>query len=299
MTDISTLPKSKQTAVKTLHKALVILKEAGGVLPGREVLSRLEQETMFTEWEKERYEKTGYIRWQSILHFHTIGALKAGWLVKKQGTWYLTPEGEEAIKMEPLALFYAMEDAYKVWKKEGGHEELDTLEGKTSDVQQKIEANLDQLEEKAYEGLIDYIRGKNPYEFQDMVAGLLEAMGYFVSFISPKGKDGGLDIVVYADPLGAKEPRIKVQVKHRPDSSIAVAEIRALLGLLSKPGDVGLFVTSGNFSTEAERFARDSHQHIDLIDMQRFVTLWQEFYPKMTDETKEMLPLKPIYFLGS
>lgn len=299
MTDISNLSKSKQTVAKTLHKALEILKEAGGSLPSSEVLKRIENSVNLTEWERERYEKTGYIRWQSILHFHTIGALKAGWLVKKKGTWFITPEGEEALKMTPIELIQTMEDAYKAWKKESSHDELDNLDDKASSSQQKIEANLDQLEERAYEGLIEFIKSKNPYEFQDMVAGLLESMGYFVSFISPKGKDGGLDVVVYADPLGAKEPRIKVQVKHRPESNVAVADIRALLGLLSKSGDVGLFVTSGSFSTEAERFARDSHQHIDLIDIQRFVTLWQEFYPKMSDETKEMMPLKPIYFLSS
>ena len=132
-----------------------------------------------------------------------------------------------------------------------------------------------------------------------MVAALLEAMGYYISFIAPKGRDGGLDVVVYSDPLGAKEPRIKVQVKHRPESSIGANDIRALLGLLNKTGDVGLFVTSGNFSPDAVRFARDSHQHIDLIDIQKFVTLWQDFYSKMTDESKEMMPLRPIYFLGN
>jgi predicted Mrr-cat superfamily restriction endonuclease len=38
-------------------------------------------------------------------------------------------------------------------------------------------------------------------------------MGYHTPFISPKGKDGGIDIIAYQDPLGLKTPRIKVQVK--------------------------------------------------------------------------------------
>lgn len=41
-------------------------------------------------------------------------------------------------------------------------------------------------------------------------------MGYYIQSVAPRGKDGGIDIVAYTDPLGAKIPRIKVQVKHKP-----------------------------------------------------------------------------------
>lgn len=73
---------------------------------------------------------------------------------------------------------------------------------------------------------------------------------------------------------------------------------KQLVANLNKPGDVGLFVTSGRFTSESERYARESHRHVELINLERFVSLWQEFYPKMTDEEKNMLPLQPIYFLG-
>ncbi len=35
-----------------------------------------------------------------------------------------------------------------------------------------------------------------------MVAALLRAMGYYTPFISPRGKDGGVDILAYQDPIG-------------------------------------------------------------------------------------------------
>lgn len=96
-----------------------------------------------------------------------------------------------------------------------------------------------------------------------------------------------------------QQPRLKVQVKHRPDSSVPVDDIRSLTGLLNKDGDIGLFVTSGSFTSEAERSARESHRHIKLLDIDNFIDLWQEFYIKMTDDDKNMLPLHSIYFLGS
>jgi restriction system protein len=168
-----------------------------------------------------------------------------------------------------------------------------------ADKNQLQKANLEQLEDQAKSGLKEFIAKKNAYDFQDMVAALLRAMGYFTPFVAPKGPDGGLDIVAYQDPLGTKAPRIKVQVKHKPDASVPVGDIKNLLGSLNKDGDVGLFVTSGSFTSEAEKFSRSSHIHIKLIDFDNLIDLWQEFYSKFTDEEKNIHPLHPIYFLGS
>lgn len=94
-------------------------------------------------------------------------------------------------------------------------------------------------------------------------------------------------------------PRLKVQVKHKPDYNVPVDDIRSLTGLLNKDGDIGLFVTSGYFTSESERCARESHRHIRLLDIENLIALWQELYHKLTDEDKNMLPLHPIFFLGS
>jgi len=66
------LSLSRQVATKTVYETFKILKKKGGKLSGREVIERLSKTVKFTDWEKERYEKTGYIRWQAILHFFII-----------------------------------------------------------------------------------------------------------------------------------------------------------------------------------------------------------------------------------
>ena len=304
--ELEKLAPSKRSAAKNLFAALKILKEAGGQLPGKKVIDAIRDTVEMTEWEIQVYEKTGYVRWESILHFYTIDAIKAGYMRKNKGMWYITEEGEKAIKLGPVKLLETASQLYRTWaankkdtasvtSKETEEEPTELEENKT----QSQKANLDLLEEQAIAGIKDYIRSKNAYEFQDLVAALLRAMNYHTPFISPKGKDGGLDIVAYNDPLGATSPRLKVQVKHRPDSSVPVDDIRSLTGLLNKDGDIGLFVTSGSFTSEAERSARESHRHIKLLDIDNFIALWQEFYNKLTDEDKNMLPLHSIYFLGS
>jgi restriction system protein len=137
----------------------------------------------------------------------------------------------------------------------------------------------------------------NPYEFQDLVAALLRAMSYHVSWVSPPGPDRGLDIVAYTDPLGASGPRIKVQVKRRADK-INVDGVRAFMALLGSQ-DVGIYISTGGFTPDAEREARgQENRRISLIGLERLFDLWVEHYEGIPEEGRQLLPLKPVYFLA-
>ncbi|HSF29383.1 MAG TPA: restriction endonuclease [Candidatus Tectomicrobia bacterium] len=81
-----------------------------------------------------------------------------------------------------------------------------------------------------------------PYEFQKLVAELLVAISYHVPFVAPPGRDGGIDLTVYKDPLGTSTPRIKVRVKHR-EQKLTVREVGELEALQRKEGDIGLIVS--------------------------------------------------------
>lgn len=291
------LSRSHSLACKLLFASFKILKDNGGQLNGRELIEKIKQSTPLDDWAKSTYEKSGNIRWQSILHFFSIDCTKAGFLVKKKGIWYLTPEGEEAINLGELGLFYAAREAYIKWKREnkGGNELLQEDEQLIETKEQSV--TIDQIEQIAIDGLEEYVRSINPYEFQELAAALLRGMGYYTPFIAPKGKDGGIDIIAYRDPLGTISPRIKVQVKHR-ESSTSVHEIRQLMGLLQKDGDVGIFISTSGFTPDAKSTAQSSHVHVELIDLARLLDLWQEFYHKLSDEDKSKLPLLPVYFLA-
>ena len=86
------------------------------------------------------------------------------------------------------------------------------------------------------------------------MASLLRAMGYHISWIAPPGKDGGIDILAASDPLGTKPPRIKVQVK-RQEQKVDVNGLRSFMALLGD-GDVGIFVSVGGFTKDAQGEAR-------------------------------------------
>jgi restriction system protein len=295
MSGMKKLSRSHALAAKVIYAALTILRDNGKEMPIRDLIKRIEEQTPLDEWDKQRYEKSGYVRWESIFHFFSIDCIKAGYLIKKKGIWYITPEGEEVLKLGPEQLLDSARSAYKEWKAK--QPIVDTEEKEPEEQQQETRIVIEEIEQKALEGLERYIGAKNPYEFQDLAAALLRGMGYFTPFVAPKGKDGGVDIAAYRDPLGTHSPRIQVQIKHR-ESAASAQEVRQLMGLLQKEGDVGIFVSTGGFTPDARTTARTSHIHVELIDLTRFISLWQEFYDKLTDDDKSLLPLTPIYFLA-
>lgn len=290
--------RSKACATKTLFAVMKEMSRRGGSIPAKELYPWVNQNVELSDWEKERAGKMQYIRWTNNFQFYSIDYQKAGFIIKKNGSWYLTPEGEAILKKTPEEVMTVANMAYHEWKKLRDIEV--GAEGEPTDetIEKDNARNLDLLESSAREGIKNYIVSKGPYEFQDLVAALLRAMGYYTPFVAPKGKDGGIDIIAYLDPLGAQTPRIKVQVKHKPDTAIGAAEVRALSGVL-KAGDIALFVTSGTYSADARNAASGNDKFLRLIDGDEFIEMWQEYYDKMTDEDKNMLPLKRISFLGS
>ena len=292
--------KSYKSASKTMHAAMTILSKNGGSMPIRALMAEIEKTVELSDWEKEVLENTGNIRWQSIMHFSSVDYVKAGYLIKKKGHWTITPEGEEVIKLTPEEMHDKAEQQYRAWyaSKDKKHEASSTPTEEEKDPVKETIIELENLEEQANNGIREFLRSKNPYEFQDLVAALLKAMGYYIQSVAPKGKDGGVDVVAYVDPLGAQTPRIKVQVKHKPDTVIGAPDIRSLLGVL-RTGDIALFVTSGTYSPDARSTASSSREFIRLIDGDEFIEMWQNYYDKMTDEDKNRLPLKRIAFLGN
>lgn len=289
--------RSKACATKTLYAVMKEISRRGGSIPVKDIYPFVNENVTLTDWEREPAGKMQYIRWTNNFQFYSIDYQKAGFIVKKNGYWYITPEGEKALKKSPEEVMNMARTAYREWKKT--REIEDESEEPTDETTENENAmNLDLLESDAREGIRRYMVSKTPYEFQDMVAALLRAMGYHTPFIAPKGKDGGIDIIAYVDPLGAQTPRIKVQVKHKPETTIGASDIRALLGVL-RAGDIALFVTSGAFSQDAKSTGTNSREFIRLIDGDEFIEMWQEYYDKMSDEDKNMLPLKRISFLGN
>jgi restriction system protein len=267
-------------------------------LPAKEVLREVERTLGLTEFEKSEYPRSpGVRRFEKIARFSTIGAVKAGWLVKNKGQWLLTDEGRTALSAfpDPEALFRESDRLYRVWEKSQPDEEDSVDDPEAESPSAAI--TLEEAEENAREAIHAYLAAMPPYDFQNLVAALLRAMDYHVSWIAPPGPDRGVDIVAYNDPLGATGPRIKVQVKRRSDK-VAVQGIRSFMAVLST-NDVGIFVTTSGFTSEAQAEARQQEsRRVSLLALDELIDLWVEHYEALPESEKQLLPLRPIYYLA-
>lgn len=74
-------------------------------------------------------------------------------------------------------------------------------------------------------------------------------------------------------------------------------EVRELSGIL-KSSDIGIFISTGGFTPDATSETKVRNNHIELIDINRFIDLWIEFFSKMSDEDKSLMSIKPVWFLS-
>jgi restriction system protein len=284
----------KGQLVRTLFD--ILLAQPDGMYAS-DALRALADRVKLTEYEAGDFESGGR-RFERIVRFNTIQSVKAGWLTKRKGVWTVTDEGRAAAQAyadpekfydEATRLYWQWRKAQPVAPKEATGEE---------GIEDSAVVTLEQAEEMAWKEIEDYLAEMPPYDFQELVGELLKAMGYHIAWVAPPGKDGGVDLVAYNDPLGTKPPRIKVQVKRNAHSpKIDVTGLRSFMAVLGD-GDVGLFVALSGFTKDAEWEARQSHRRLTLLDTAKLLELWTSHYGKLEDAARRRLPLKPVWFLA-
>jgi len=281
-----------------LRTLLGILQENPDGLQARDAIAALRSVVTLTQYEQGTYDAGGQ-RFDKIVRWGTVDCVKAKWLVKDGGRWFVTDAGLAAVKQipDPAKFYSEAVRLYKVWKK--AQPAVAPAAGETDDVEgpEAAAVTLEMAQEQARDQIVAYLHAMDPYEFQKLVGDLLTAMGYHVAWISPPGKDDGIDLLAYPDPLGTRPPRIKVQVK-RYEKAIPVSEVSAFMGILGND-EVGIFVATGGFTKDAESKARIDKQHrVTLIGLDALVKLWVKHYAALDDLARQRLPLQPVYFLA-
>lgn len=169
---------------------------------------------------------------------------------------------------------------------------IETEDAESSE-DETLDTLRDDIEARAHEFIKDKVDKLDWDELQELVAGILRGMGYR-TIVSPAGPDRGKDIVASPDGLGLENPKIKVEVKHRA-GSMGAAQIRNFIGGL-RPGDRGLYVSTGGYSREAQYEAERANIPITLIDSDMLVKLIIQHYDHFDPDTRALMPLKKIYW---
>lgn len=156
-----------------------------------------------------------------------------------------------------------------------------------------IDDPLADIDSQALERIKDLVNKLDWDEMQQLVAGILRAMGYKTQ-ISPPGADRGKDIVASPDGFGFEHPRIVVEVKHHK-GQIGSQDIRSFLGGRHKD-DRGLYVSTGGFTKDAQYEADRASIPLAMWTLDHVVRALIEHYDATDAETKRIVPLKRLYW---
>lgn len=181
-----------------MKAVLAELQHLGGEARLRDLFESVEPKLNLTEYEQAIHDKSGYVRWRSIVHFYSIDCVKAGYIEKTNGRWRITTEGQKALKKPAAEFIRSAQELYRAWKQNRGplkneSSDDDVVAPRDEDLNRL--AKFESTVEQAQEAIEDHIKKLAWHDFQKLVAELLSAMGYHVAFIAPPGRDGGVDVV--------------------------------------------------------------------------------------------------------
>ena len=161
--------------------------------------------------------------------------------------------------------------------------------------EEALDAAYGRLRTGLEEELLEAVKTAPPVFFEQLVIDLLVRMGYGGSRTDAaravgRAGDGGIDGVIDEDRLGLDV--IYVQAK-RWDAAVGRPEIQKFAGALQgQRARKGIFITTSNFTREAEDYAQRIENRIILIDGRRLARLMFDFdvgaTPRSTYTVKQL-----------
>ena len=290
------LSRTAQVVSKTMYEAMRLLAASGGPMTVTQLREQIAQKLEFTEWEQQSPStKTQQSRWAINMTYYVFDYIKAGFLAKDHGLLYLTEEGQKMLDRTSEEVFAAAHTGSRIKRRDTAqYESID--EDMKEIIEETPQMILEDARSQAMDGLRQRITTMDWQDFQKLIAALLRAMGYYVPFVAPQGPDGGIDVLAYENASGAGQ-RFIVQAKRYKDASVGVDTVRGMAALLHKQSDIGMVVTSGRFTQEANRFAQSCKFNLRLIELNELTSLWISYFDRLTLAERALLPIQAVYFL--
>lgn len=213
---------------------------------------------------------------------------------RKRGVFHISARGKELLAKNPPRIDNSTLEQYQEYldfKLRRG-EPRDTSKPEALNTQAPLvriaetptDSTPEELFSQAYQRLrsnleaelLEQVKGSTPAFFERLVIDLLVSMGYGGSRRDAgraigKSGDGGIDGIIKEDKLGLDV--IYIQAK-RWEGTVGRPEIQKFAGALQgQRANKGVFITTSNFSREAEEYANIITSKIILINGEQLATL--------------------------
>jgi restriction system protein len=217
---------------------------------------------------------------------------------RKRGVFHISERGRELLAKNPPRIDNSTLEQYQEYL------DFKLRRGETSDTSKPVNQNEqaplvsttenptdstpEELFSQAYQRLrnnlelelLEQVKGSTPAFFERLVIDLLVSMGYGGSLHDAgraigKSGDGGIDGIIKEDKLGLDV--IYIQAK-RWEGTVGRPEIQKFAGALQgQRANKGVFITTSNFSREAEEYANIITSKIILINGEQLATLMVDY----------------------
>ncbi|MCP4417509.1 MAG: restriction endonuclease, partial [Chloroflexi bacterium] len=237
-----------------MNPLLHVLKNLGGSGTIEEMYAKVSEELQLSDEQLEilqNPEKSSQTKVEYRLAWTRTYLKKYGLLENSsRGVWALTNKGRQTEKVNPAKVKRIVREGDK--KERSVSEKTETIEN---------EAELSWKEE-----LSETLLQMDPSAFERLTQRLLRESGFIQVEVTGKSGDGGIDGKGIMRLGGLLSFHVIFQCK-RYKGSVSSGHIRDFRGAMVGRADKGLFITTGNFTRDAEREAtRDGAPAIDLID---------------------------------
>ena len=174
----------------------------------------------------------------------------------------------------------------------GSTDEPSDMEG----IDEKIEDYVLVVKKALCDEVLSRLNQMNPYDFGRVVADLLVAMKYGIDGQTMKAREGGIDGVVTADPLGLET--VYIQAKQRQGDDVGPGEMQAFAGAISaQKSKKGVFVTTSDFTDRAREFAAATGVPMVLINGSDLVAYMYDYGVGFVKRVIDIKQIDDNYFV--
>ncbi|MEQ8651361.1 MAG: restriction endonuclease [Kiloniellales bacterium] len=285
------LPKMMLATIKALQQigGSASLQELDEQVVEMEDISEGEQALMMPDG---KYRRLNYYLSWARTYLKRGGALENS----SRGVWALTEVGETITSIDQTRAIHKQVNAEE--RERQRHKRLakkKNLINTTDDEADQPESFTDEQDADWRHGLLGVLQEIDPSAFERLAQRLLREAGFTKVEVRGKSGDGGIDGVGVLR-VNLVSFQVYFQCK-RWKGSVGAKEIRDFRGALQGRADKGLFITTGNFTSQSyEEATRDGAIAIDLIDGERLCELLKQYDLGVTTEMIEKVTILEDWF---
>lgn len=261
--------------VRYFAPVLAALKELGGSGRPSEVCDLVARYQHISDTERAILNTSGKSRFENRVHWARFYLAKAGYLdASTRGVWSLTEKGQAIASLssdDALTIFHVMQQQFA---RDRTHTttpaplpSLDEQVAPTVSVAEVTETYRDKL--------LHILRTLPPTGFERLCQRLLREAGFEQVLVTGRSGDGGIDGhgLLQINPFVSF--KVLFQCK-RYQGNVGPSQVRDFRGAMMGRADKGIIMTTGNFTSEAQKEAlRDGVTPIELVNGEKLIDMFE------------------------